>query len=65
LEFNQTLTDFSLDNDPEELLNSLNTLINNSQRFIHNNNAIMNNIFVKLNRVNGILFPSELGDLLL
>ena len=65
LEFNQTLTDFSLDNDPEELLNSLNTLINNSQRFIHNNNAIMNNIFVKLNRVNGILFPSELEDLLL
>jgi len=65
LDFNQGLAEFSLDNNPQELLDSLNNLANSSQRFIHNNNIIMNNIFVKLNRLNGILFPSELGDLLL
>jgi len=47
------------------LLTNLNNSANRSLNLVKNNHAIMNNFFVKLSRINGVLFPSEVGDILL
>gem|GEM_PF-5232826 len=62
---NSSFDTFEKDTNQTIFLSGLNKATQESQDLIRSNNAIMNNFFVKLSRVNGILFPSQVGDILL
>jgi hypothetical protein len=64
-DLNSSFGNFSKDTNHQSFLSGLNKATQGSQNLVRNNSTIMNNFFVKLSRVNGVLFPSEVGDILL
>ncbi len=60
-----TFGNFQTETDQAKFLAGITKDAERSKNLIRNNNNIINNFFVKLSRINGVLFPSEVGDILL